>query len=267
MNKKLLSGLLIAIALLTTACGGGKDAKKDAVLKVGVTAGPHAEIMEVAKKVAEKDGLKVQIVEFNDFIQPNVALNEGDLQVNSMQHKPYLENIIRDKKYDLYAIGNTIVLPMALYSDKYKNLADLPDGATVAIPNDPTNGGRALLLLQQAGVIKLKDGVGVKAASIDIVANPKNIKLKELDAAIISRSLKDVDLAAVNTNYALPAGLVPAKDAIAIEDANSPYVNVLVATGKTKDDPRVKALVKAYQSKEVKDFIDTKYQKAVIAGW
>lgn len=267
MNKKILAGLLITVALLTAACGGGKDAKKDAVLKVGVTAGPHAEIMEVAKKVAEKDGLKIQIVEFNDFIQPNVALNEGDLQVNSMQHKPYLDNIIKEKKYDLHSIGNTIVLPMALYSDKYKQLSNLPNGATVAIPNDPTNGGRALLLLQQAGVIKLKDGVGVKATPIDIVANPKNIKLKELDAAIISRSLKDVDLAAVNTNYAIPAGLVPAKDAIAIEDANSPYVNIFVATGKTKDDPRVKALVKAYQSKEVKDFIDTKYQKAVIAGW
>lgn len=266
MNKKLLTGLLITVALLTTACGG-KDAKKDAVLKVGVTAGPHAEIMEVAKKVAEKDGLKIQIVEFNDYIQPNVALHQGDLQVNSMQHKPYLENIIRDKKYDLYSIGNTIVLPMALYSDKYKQLDNLPNGATVAIPNDPTNGGRALLLLQQAGIIKLKYGVGVKATPVDIVSNPKNVKLKELDAAIISRSLKDVDLAAVNTNYALPAGLIPSKDAIAIEDANSPYVNVLVATGKTKDDPRVKALVKAYQSKEVKEFIDTKYQKAVIAGW
>lgn len=261
--KKLLLIALVLITLVAAGCGG----KKDAVLRVGVTAGPHAEIMEVAKKVAEKDGLKVQIVEFNDFIQPNVALNEGDLQLNSMQHKPYLEHIIAAKKYDLVALDKTIILPMALYSDKYKDLSKLPNGATVAIPNDPTNGARALLLLEQTGLIKLKPGIGVKAAPLDIVANPKNLVIKELDAAIISRSLKDADLAAVNTNYALPAGLIPSKDAIAIESVDSPYVNIFVATGKTKDDPRVKALIKAYHSPEVKAFIDQKYQKAVVAAW
>ena len=223
--------------------------------------------MEVAKKVAEKNGIKVQIVEFNDFIQPNVALNEGDLQVNSMQHKPYLDNVVAAKKFDLIPAGKTIILPMALYSDKYKDLSKLPNGATVAIPNDPTNGGRALLLLEQAGLIKLKAGVGVKAATIDIIENPKNLAIKELDAAIISRSLKDTDLAAVNTNYALPAGLLPARDAVAIESANSPYANVFAVTSKTKDDPRVQTLIKSYQSQEVKDFIDQKYQKAVIPAW
>ncbi len=262
--KKLLL-LIVTLCLLVVGCGG--QSSKDKPLRVGVTAGPHAEIMEVAKKVAEKNGIKVQIVEFNDFIQPNVALNEGDLQINSMQHKPYLDNVVQTKKYDIIAAEKTIILPMALYSEKYKDLSKLPNGATVAIPNDPTNGARALLLLEQSGLIKLKPGIGVKATPVDIVENNKNIQIKELDAAIIARSLKDADVAAVNTNYALPAGLLPARDAVAIESADSPYVNIFAVTSKTKDDPRVRGLIKAYQSPEVKEFIETKYKKAVIAGW
>ena len=271
MNKSIkliatLSALIFTLGL-SAGCGQQTTTKAEKVLKVGVTAGPHAEIMDVVKKVAEKDGLKVEVVEFNDYIQPNVALNQGDIDVNSFQHQPYLDNIIKDRKYDLIAVAKTVIFPMALYSKKIKNIADLPEGATIAIPNDPTNGGRALLLLEKINLLKLKPGTSLNAAVTDIIENPKNITIKELDAAQIPRSLADIDLAAINTNYAVTAGLVPTKDAIAIEDINSPYANIIVVRTKDKDDPSVQKLIKAYQSDEVKAFIQEHFKGSVAVGW
>lgn len=271
--KKLFSVLAIIFisATLVAGCGGQKAAapapaeKKS--IKVGVTAGPHAEIMETVKKLAAKDGLEIQIVEFSDYMTPNIALNQGDIDANSYQHQPFLDNQIKDRKYDIVAIGKTVIFPMGIYSKKVKNLAELKNGATVAIPNDPSNGGRALLLLERANLIKLKPEAGIKATVADITANPQNIKIKELDAAQIPRSLDDVDAAAINTNYAIPAGLVPTKDALTIEDSNSPYANLIAVRTKDKDDAAFQKLLKAYRSPEVKQWIEEKYKGTFVPTW
>jgi len=272
MNKyirafALVTSLILAVGALA-GCGKQVAAPAaDRTLKVGVTPGPHAEIMDVVKKVAEKDGLKIQVVEFNDYVQPNVALNEGDLDVNSFQHQPYLDNMVQDRKYDLVSIAKTVITPMGIYSKKIKTLDELKPGATIAIPNDPTNGSRALLLLEKQGLIKLKPEAGIKAAVVDIAENPKNLKIKELDAAQVPRSLEDVDIAAINTNYALTAGLNPNKDSIGIEDGNSPYANIIVVRSKDKEDPTVAKLVKAYHTEEVKNFINEHFKGSIIATW
>jgi len=269
-SVKFLALLLTLIFTLGLAAGCSQQSTgkvEQKTLKVGVTAGPHAEVMDVVKKIAEKDGLKIEIVEFNDYIQPNVALNQDDIDVNSFQHKPYLDNIIKDRNYDIVSVANTVIFPMGIYSSKLKNIADVQSGAIVAIPNDPTNGGRALLLLEKLNLIKLKPGIGLKAAVTDIIDNPKNIVIKELDAAQIPRSLADMDIAAINTNYAITAGLVPTKDAIAIEDINSPYANIIAVRSKDKENPAVQKLIKAYHSDEVKAFIEEHFKGSVTAAW
>lgn len=270
MKKIALSLLIIFAATVFAGCGAKQDAPKaaaDRPIKVGVTAGPHAEIMDVVKKIAEKDGLKIQVVEFNDYIQPNVALNQGDIDANSFQHGPYLENVVKDRRFELVSIAKTVIFPMGLYSKKVKNVADLPTGAVVSIPNDPANGGRALALLEAKGVIKLKPGLGHKATVADITENPKSVKIKELDAAQVPRSLDDVDLAAINTNYAITAGINPVKDSIGLEDGNSPYACLIAVRAKDKDNPAFQKLVKAYQTEEVKKFIIDHFKGSVIAAW
>jgi len=265
---------LIFVLALVAGCGGKTEPAKPAAapaadkpLKVGVTPGPHAQIMEVVKKVAEKDGLKIQIVEFSDYIQPNVALNQGDIDINSFQHLPYLENMVKDRKYDLVMLAKTFTFPMGIYSKKIKSIKDLKDGATVAIPNDPTNGGRALILFEKAGLIKLKPGLGHKASVVDIVENPRKFKIRELEAAQIPRTLEDMEIAAINTNYAMSAGLVPAKDALILEDSSSPYANILAVRSKDKDNPLYKKFLKAYQSEEVKKFVTEQFKGSVIVAW
>lgn len=263
-----LAVLLIFSLLVAAGCGSQqKNQTAGKTLKVGVTAGPHAEVMDVVKNVAAKDGLNIEVVEFNDYVQPDVALNQGDIQANSMQHQPYLDNIVKDRQFDIVSIAKTIILPMGIYSKKVKNVNDLPAGAKVAIPNDPTNGGRALLLLEKVGLIKLNPEAGLKATVADITANPKNLKITELDAAQVPRSLDDVDLAAVNSNYALAAGMNPTKEALAVEDANSPYVNILAVRSQDKNNPDIQKLIKAYQSDEVKKFITEHFKGAVVAAW
>ena len=263
----------ILVTAMAAGCGINEPAKPTATpvadkpIKVGVTAGPHAQILEVVKKVAEKDGLKIQIVEFNDYIQPNVALNQGDIDINSFQHLPYLENIVKDRKYDIVMLAKTITFPMGVYSKKLKDFKELKDGASVAIPNDPTNGGRALALLEKAGLLKLKPGLGHKASIIDITENSKKIKIKELDAAQIPRSLDDLDLAAINTNYAMPAGLTPGKDSLLLEDSNSPYANILAVRGKDKDNPVFQKFLKAYHSDEVKKFVNEQFKGSIVVAW
>lgn len=266
---KLIAVLLCLLLLfgLTAGCSKQSTTGADKPLKVGVTAGPHAEIMDVVKKAAEKDGLKVEVIEFNDYIQPNVALFQGDIDVNSFQHQPYLDNMVKDRNYDIVSVAKTVIFPMGIYSKKVKSVQEIKDGATVAIPNDPTNGGRALLLMEKLGLIKLKSDAGIKAAVTDIIENKKNLKIKELEAAQIPRSLEDVDFAAINTNYAMTAGLVPNKDAIALEDVNSPYANILAVKKANKDNPAVQKLIKAYQSDEVKKFIQEHFKGSVAPAW
>lgn len=264
MNKRTLlktSALVLALAAANLASA------QDKPLKIGVTAGPHAQIIEQVKKIAEKDGLKIQIVEFSDYVQPNAALAAGDLDANSYQHKPYLDQQVKDRGYKIVPVGYTVNFPIGIYSKKVKALGELKDGARVGIPNDPTNGGRVLLVFQDKGLIKLKPDAGLKATPLDVVDNPKKIKFVEVDAAQLPRTLDDLDASAINTNYALSAGLTPAKDAIAQESAKSPYVNLLAVREQDKDKPWVAKLVKAYQSAEVKQFIQTEFKGSVIAGF
>ena len=219
-NKRLLLQSALALAAAATFSSGAMA--QDKPIKVGVTGGPHAQIFDRVKKVAEKDGLKIQIVEFSDYVQPNAALAAGDLDANSYQHKPYLDAQVADRGYKLVSVGYTVNFPIGLYSKKVKKLEDLKEGAKFGIPNDPTNGGRVLLVLQDKGLIKLRDGAGLKATPLDVVSNPKKLKFVELDAAQLPRSLDDLDDLAINTIFALSAGLNPGKDAIAQENAKSP---------------------------------------------
>lgn len=255
-----LTTLVSVLALSATAA-------MPADIKVGVSPGEHAEIMEEVAKVAEAKGLNIDVVEFSDYVVPNQALADGDLQANSFQHRPYLENQMKDRGFKLVEIATTITTPMGIYSDKITDLAQLPEGAKVAIPNDPTNGGRALLLLQDLGLIALADGTGLVPSPLDVTENAGDLSFLELDAAQLPRALADADIAIINTNYALASGLNPEDDAIAMEKAESPYVNIIVVREGDQDEAWVKPLIEAYQSPEVKAFIEDKYQSAVLTSW
>lgn len=264
MNKRHLLKSTLALAV---AAAGVTALAQDKPIRIGVTAGPHAQILEQVKKVAERDGLKVQIVEFTDYIQPNAALAAGDLDANSYQHKPFLDQQVKDRGYKITSVGYTVNFPIGIYSKKVRSLKDLKEGARFGIPNDPTNGGRVLLVLQDQGLIKLKPGVGLKATPLDVVENPKKLKFVELEAAQLPRSLDDLDASAVNTNYAVPAGLNPGKDAIAQESAKSPYVNLIAVREQDKDKPWVAKLVKAYHSEEIRTFVQAEFKGAVVPGF
>ena len=253
------------IAAAIAAFAAGSALAED--IKVGVTPGEHAQIMEKVAEIAKTKGLNIEIVEFSDYVVPNQALNDGDIQANSFQHQPYLDNQIADRKFDLVSIGTTITTPMGVYSKKVKSLDELKEGATVAIPNDPTNGGRALLVLASKGLIKFKDNPGVKVTVADIIENPKKIDFAEIDAAQLPRSLDDVDAAVINTNYAMEAGLHPKTDAIAIESEKSPYANVIVVRTADKDAPWAKTLVESYHDESIRKFINEQFKGALIASW
>jgi D-methionine transport system substrate-binding protein len=255
--------LIIAAAAALVAAGSALAQD----IKVGVTPGEHAQIMEKVAEIAKTKGLNIEILEFSDYVVPNQALNDGDIQANSFQHQPYLDNQIADRKFDLVSVGKTITTPMGVYSKKVKSLDELEDGASVAIPNDPTNGGRALLVLASKGLIKFGDNAGLKVTPADIVENPKNIEFSELDAAQLPRSLDDVDAAVINTNYAMEAGLHPKTDAIAIEGEKSPYANVIAVRSADKDQPWVKTLVESYNNDTIRDFINTEFKGALIPSW
>ncbi|RWX79162.1 MetQ/NlpA family ABC transporter substrate-binding protein [Neorhizobium lilium] len=236
-------------------------------IKVGVTPGEHAQIMEKVKEIAAKKGLEIDILEFSDYVVPNQALADGDLNANSFQHQPYLDNQVADRKFDLVSVGTTITTPMGVYSKKVKSLDELKSGAHIAIPNDPTNGGRALLVLASKGLIKVDPAKGLKVTPNDVTENPKNIQFSELDAAQLPRSLDDVDAAVINTNYAMEAGLHPKKDAIAIEGEKSPYANVIAVRRADKDAPWVKTLVESYHDDSIRNFINTQFKGALIPSW
>lgn len=236
-------------------------------IKVGVSPGEHAEIMEEVAKVAAPMGLNIDIVEFSDYVIPNQALADGDIQANSFQHKPYLDNQMKDRGFDLVPLATTITTPMGVYSDSLTSLEEVEDGANVGIPNDPTNGGRALLVLQQLGLIKVAPEAGLAPTVLDITENPKDLSFQELDAAQLPRSLPDLDIALINTNYALSAGLVPEDDAIAMESAEGPYVNLIAVRAGDEDTEWAKQLVEAYHSPEVKAYIENKYDGSVLTSW
>ncbi|MBB1623811.1 MetQ/NlpA family ABC transporter substrate-binding protein [Achromobacter sp. UMC71] len=259
---------LAALATFIGFAAAAPALAQDAELKVGVTVGPHAQIGEVVQQVAAKQGLKVKLVEFSDFIQPNAALDAKELDLNIYQHKPFLESQNKARGYKLVPVATAVVQQMGIYSKRVKSLDELKPGAKVAIPNDPTNGARALLVLQAAKLIKLKDGVTVTASLFDVVENPKNLKFVEIEAAQLPHSLADVDAAAVNSAYAIPAGLSPAKDALALESKDAPFAAVVIAAREdNKNDPRVARFIKAYQSEEVKAFVAKQFPGAYTTSW
>ncbi|CDF86417.1 putative D-methionine-binding lipoprotein metQ [Pseudomonas knackmussii B13] len=258
--KKLLLLTAIAAAFSASAFANEK-------LVVAATPIPHAEILELIKPTLAKEGVDLEVKVFTDYVQPNVQVAEKHLDANYFQTKPYLDNFNKGKGTHLVTVTGVHVEPFGGYSKKYKSLSELPDGATVALPNEGSNSGRALLLLQKAGVIKLKDPSNALATPKDIAENPKHLKFKELESALLPRVLDQVDLDLINTNYALEAKLNPVKDALVLEDRNSPYVNYLVARPDNKDSDALKKLAAALNSPEVKTFIEKKYDGAVVPAF
>ncbi|NUA31177.1 MetQ/NlpA family ABC transporter substrate-binding protein [Cupriavidus basilensis] len=265
----LRQALSVAVAALGIVASGAAMAQEQ-TLRVGTVSGPDAQVWQVVQKVAKREGLNIKVVEFNDYVQPNAALDAGDLDANSFQHQPYLDSQVKQRGYKMVSVGYTYISPLGIYSQKLKSPKDLPQGAKVAVPNDPSNENRALLLLAAQGVIKLKSGVGangVNATPLDVSDNPKKLKLVELDAAQLARSLPDVAAAVINTNYALAAGLQPTRNAIALEDIHSPYANIIAVRTQDKDKPWVKKLVAAYQSDEVRQFMKNEFKGAMVPSF
>lgn len=259
--KKII--LLLTLIAVFIGCGK-KEVAENNVLKVGASPSPHAEILNLIKDDLAKEGIQLEIVEFTDYVTPNLALNDGEIDANFFQHLPYLDSFSKDRGLNLSSVGGVFVSPLSLFSDKIKDLKELKDGATIAIPNDPSNGGRALIILEKTGLIKLDPEAGLKATVLDITENPKKLNFKEIDAAQLPRSLQDVDCAFINGNYALDAGIDPVKDAILREGKDSPYANIVAVKTENKGDEKVKTLMKLLHSEKVKTFIVDKY-KGIIA--
>ena len=268
--KSITAVLLCACLLFTaTACGKKDDAAKEQTVKLGLV-GDDQRLWEKAAELAAKDGIKIEFVKFSDYNTPNDALLNGDVDLNAFQHKAFLDAYNASKNTDLVPIGRTFISPIGAYSDKIKYLKDVPQGGKVSIPNDTTNGGRALFLLEAAGLIKLKDDVGVSPTKADIVENTKNITIDELDAAQVARTLPDVDAAVINTNLAIDAGLSPKDDAIFMEplnDNSAPYINYVVARGEDKDNELYKKVAAYYRTPEVKALNDELYEKTQVMAW
>lgn len=281
MKKLLLTFFSLTLIVVLAACGnnnntkdsaatntkGNEEASKPVKLVVGASAVPHAEILKAIAPLLEKEGVTLEIKEFTDYVQPNVQLAEKALDANFFQHQPYLDDQNKNNKTDLVSVTAVHVEPFGAYSKKYKSIDELPDGAKIAIPNDATNGGRALILLAKNGLIKLKDDTNITSTQADITENKKNLKIIELDAAMLGRQLDEVDLALINTNYALEAKLVPTKDALFIEGTDSPYANILVARPDNKDSDAIKKLAAALTSPEAKDFIEKQYNGSIIPAF
>ncbi|MBR6402004.1 MAG: MetQ/NlpA family ABC transporter substrate-binding protein [Eubacterium sp.] len=236
-------------------------------IKVGASITPHSEILEQAKPILEKQGITLEIVQLEDYITPNTGVIEGSLDANYFQHTPYLEQFNSENGSDIVSIGAVHYEPFGVYAGKTSSLADLKEGAIVAVPNDVTNEARALLLLEQEGILKLKEDAGINATVADIVENPKNIEIKELATEQLALSLPDVDVAVINGNYAIEGGL-SVKDALAVEAndglAAQTYGNIVATSAEKKDDPALKALVSVLQSKEISDYINATYDGAVV---
>ncbi|ADO71574.1 MetQ/NlpA family ABC transporter substrate-binding protein [Stigmatella aurantiaca] len=263
MSKHVSSVMLLSLVLAVSNGCAKNDAHR---LKVGVTSGAHAQILEVVAAEALKKGVHVQVVEFSDYVQPNAALADGSLDANSFQHLPYLEQQRKDRGYRLTSIGTTVTFPIAAYSVRHEKLDALPTGATIAIPNDPTNGARALALLQTAGLIRLRTGAGPTPTPLDVEWSRGGFHFKELEAAQLARVLSDVDLAVINTNYALEGGLDPFKGLVR-ESAQSPYANVIAVRADDAGRAEFKTLVEAYHSPEVRQFIERTFKGAVVPAW
>jgi D-methionine transport system substrate-binding protein len=261
--KRVITLLAITLLIGATLFAAGKK-ESGSTLTVGATPEPHAEFLNLIVDDLAQQGITLKVVEFTDYVTPNTAVEDGQIDANFFQHIPYLESFNEDKGYHLVNAGGIHIEPIALYSNKVTSINDLANGATIAIPNDPTNGGRALLLLQSAGLISLADGGSITATVFDIVSNKQNLKFRELEAATLPRVLGDVDAAVINGNYALPAGLKANKDGLIIEGADSPYVNVVAVKEGRENDASITALVKALQSPKIKAYVDEHYPNGEV---
>lgn len=262
----ILTPLIAAAVILLAGCGKQQNAAHR--LKLGVISGAEEQVAEVARQVAlDRYHLDVELVTFNDYITPNAALADGSIDANAFQHKPYLDQQIKDRNYRLVIAGRTFVYPIAAYSKRIHRLAELRDEATIAVPNDPTNLGRSLILLERQGLIQLRPGAGLNVTVLDIVGNPRKFKIVELEAPQLPRSLPDVDLAIINTTYASQIDLTPTKDGLFVEDSNSPYVNLIVAREDNQRDPRIAQFVQAYESDEVLAAAQKIFKGGVVKGW
>ncbi|HZJ83555.1 MAG TPA: MetQ/NlpA family ABC transporter substrate-binding protein [Clostridia bacterium] len=265
--KKILSLILVLVVSLSllTACGSSSD--ESASIIIGVSSEPHATLVELIVDDLKEEGIDVEIIEFTDYVTPNTSLDDGDIDANFFQHKPYLEDFVENQGMKLVSLGGVHIEPMALYSSSINSIEDLQDGSEISIPNDNVNGGRALLLLEANGLIKLDKDSGVEVTEKDIIDNPKNLKINPLEAAFLPRTLDEVDAAVINGNYALEAGLNPVDDGLIIEDADSPYVNVVVVRdGEEKEEKFIK-LLKALQSDKVKAYIEDNYNGGVVPAF
>ena len=264
------TGLAVLIASAVAVFGltaAAPSFAADKTIKVGIMSGEDEDVWRVVTTEAAKKGLKIETVVFNDYTQPNEALERGEVDANAFQHQPYLDNQIKQHGYHIVRVGYTGVWPIGLYTKKYKTVADLPKGAVIGVPNDPSNEGRALRVLQNEGVIKLKDGTGILATTADIAENPKNVEIKELDAGIVGRSIDDLDAAVVNTDWALKSGLTP-KDRIAQEPIDgNPYRNFIAVKQGSENEAWVKTLVAAYQNDTVKAEFDKVYKGTGLSAY
>lgn len=278
MKKKILLGALVLSLVAFTGCKNGDantastgaaadSGAENEVVKVGATAVPHAEILEGLKDEFEKEGITVEVVPFDDYIMPNTALDEKTIDANFFQHKQYLQQQIDEFGYDFAVAGEIHSEPMGIYSTKYESLDELPDGAEVIIPDDVSNGARALQLLEKQGLIKLKDSNDIKATEKDIVENPKNLKFTIVEAANIANTYQDVDLGVINSNYALQVNLNPVEDSLAIEGNDTPFVNIIAVRKGDENSEKIKKLVKVLTSKECADFINENYKGAVVPAF
>lgn len=265
--RKQLSLIITAVLIGILLLSGLNGINAATILKVGASPTPHVPILEAITNQLTQQGITLKIIEFQDYIQPNLALAEGELDANFFQHVPYLDQFCKDRKLDLTYIAKVHIEPIGVYSKKIKSLNDLKEKSVVAIPNDPTNGGRALLLLQQAKLIELHKDAGLSATELDIVKNPKKLQVKALEAAQLPRVLADVDIAVINTNYALTINLVPTKDALFIEGSESPYANILAVRTKDKNNPALLKLANALNSQTVKDFIMKEYKGSIVPAF
>lgn len=271
MFKKSLLVLGVCATLFVSGCSKSDTQsqntnKENVKLVVGATPEPHAKMLQQVIPLLQKEGITLEIKEFNDYVTPNLSLNDGSLDANFFQHKPYLVSFNKEKNTKLLSIGSVHLEPMGVYSKKIKNLEELQNGNVVTLPNDPSNGARALRVLEANGVIKLKEGVELVSAQ-DIIENPKNLQFKEMDAPLLARTLDDATISIINTNFALLAGLNPLNDAIVLEDKESPYANILVVKEEKANDENLKKLLNALQSQTMKDFILNEYKGAILPAF
>lgn len=263
--------LLVVLAMVVAGCGNTKNtnnkAEEQNKLKVGVIGGPEEEVWKVAKEVAAKDGLEIELVVFSDYAIPNQALEDGSLDANAFQHQPYLDTFNQNNGTHVVRLADTINNPIRIYSKSIKDLSELKDGDVLGLPNDPSNSGRALILFERAGLIKLKEGVGIAATVRDIAENPKHLVFKEMDAAFLPKALGELTAAVINTNFALEGGLSVTEDAIYSEPSDSPWVNIIAVREGETDKPIFQKLIKAYQSDEVKAYIEENYGDSMVPAW